>query len=601
MSLLLASLIFMLQAVPSMKGPASLEDSEYMKRLDEINESIELGQRNNDLYALAQGYYERAKCSFETPLRSQDVIGDLIESAKIYKYLKDDLGFYNTRMALAEFYVHEEIYLNEALKLTDEALQYFSSKGLNNFTVRAITQLGKIHEKKLNYEEAIAHIEKGLAMSMELGDHEVELENRLLMIELFGKLGNVEQVIEQGEYAIKVEDSYGIDKITPAVNFAIGNNLALDGQVDLAIAYLEKARELQSERNELMFEIYELLANLYHQKEEYNELAFEYLQEARTLSSELFNQEKYALVNQMAVKYQTYEKERAIRDLEQENDLNEFKLAQRTRLFVILIVLFVLTAASVFNYYRLQKHKLETESLISKQREEISKQKINDLENSLKIKNLEAVVNGQEAERTRIATDLHDSLGGMLSTLKLQYDSLQEDHEELAEDSAYHRINQMIDEACTDVRDIARNLKPTSLGKLGLTAALRDLVNRFSNSGSMEISLRAEGIDNLLDEEGRLHVYRIIQELLNNALKHAQASEIDVQLNRQDSQLIVMVEDNGRGFVEEEIERGLGLENLHSRVNVLRGEIDIDSAPSKGTAVIVHIPLNQESLVPSDT
>ena len=207
------------------------------------------------------------------------------------------------------------------------------------------------------------------------------------------------------------------------------------------------------------------------------------------------------------------------------------------------------------------------------------------------------MVNGQEAERSRIASDLHDSLGGMLSTLKLQYDSLQIDHEDLTEDKSYNKIMSLIDEACKDVRDIARNLKPTALEKLGLTAALKDLINRYSSNGTLDISLHTNNVDGKLNEESKLHVYRIIQELLNNALKHANASEIAVQVNSTQEELMIMVEDNGKGFVRQNVEKGLGLGNLESRVNVLKGEMMIDSTISKGTSVMVIIPIPSQETV----
>ena len=156
----------------------------------------------------------------------------------------------------------------------------------------------------------------------------------------------------------------------------------------------------------------------------------------------------------------------------------------------------------------------------------------------------------------------------------------------------YHKIMNLIDEACKDVRDISRNLRPNALEKLGLSAALKDLINRYNSRGRLDISLHINDVDGILNEDAKLHVYRIIQELLNNALKHAQASEIDVQINKNDEDIMVMVEDNGIGFVESEVEKGLGLGNLQSRVNLLKGEISIDSVPKQGTSVIVHIPLS---------
>ncbi len=569
---------------------AALPDSSYVNKLQDINQRIESSLDENNYSELASAYYDRAIANFDVPLRNQDIIGDLIESAKVYKYLKDDLGFYNARLALAEFYILEEIYLDEAFKLTSEAFRFYKQNGIKTKVVKSTTQLGRVYQKKQDYEKAISYVEQALEGSIELQDHPEELRIRLLIIELFGKLGNVERVVEQGLYTINLEASYDLDIVSTKINHVIALNLYKDNQIDQALEYAELAQRNLTSDSQLALDNYELLSSLYGEKSMYED-AYNAALSSNNIKTDLYNQEKYALSNQLAVKYQTYEKEKEIRTLEQDNEHKEFMLDQRTRLFLILgSILLIFTIGAIY-LYRLQKQKLQAKNLITKQQEEISQQKINELENSLKIKNLKAMVNGQEAERTRIATDLHDSLGGMLSTLKLQFDSLQVDHAHLSNDNDYHKIMSLIDEACTDIRDIARNLKPNALEKLGLTAALKDLINRYNSRGILDISLHVNQVDGILNQESKLHVYRIIQELLNNALKHAKAGEIDVQVNKNEHELLIMVEDNGVGFNQDEVERGLGLGNLQSRVNLLKGEINIDSVKGQGTSVVVHIPI----------
>lgn len=567
-----------------------LSDSTYVAKLKEVNDRVHQSSESNDLAGLAKAYYDRATYNFMVPLRNQDIIGDLIQSAKTYKYLQDDLGYYNARMALAEFYILEEIFLDEALKLTAEAFRFYNEYGIKRRIINCTIQLGRIYQKKQDYEKAISYVEQALQASIEIEDHISELESRILVVELFGKLGNVESAVEQGLYTIELERQYGLSMAGPKVYHIMAQNLYMDDQIEQALIYALKCKELNNKEDLLAQNNFELLSKIYFQQEEPT-LAYEASVRSGAIKTELYNQEKFALSNQLAVKYQTYEKERAIRELVLDNELKELRLTQRTRLFIILFSLLFLFSAVAIYLYRLQKQKLATKNLIAQQQEEISNQKITDLENSLKIKNLKAMVKGQEAERTRIATDLHDSLGGMLSTLKLQYDSLQLDHKDLSDDQDYYKIMDLIDEACKDVRDIARNLKPNALERLGLAAALRDLINRYSSRGVMDISLHMNEVDGLLDEDSKLHVYRIIQELLNNSLKHAQASEIDVQVNQNGHDLVIVVEDNGIGFDKTVVRKGLGFGNLLSRVNLLKGSMEVDSTVNKGTSVIVHIPL----------
>lgn len=559
--------------------------------LRSINERIRVASEKNDLEQTAQGYFDRAMENFNVHLSYRDVVNDLVTSAKIYRNIRDDFGFYKARLALADFYIEEEIYLDEAIKLTAEAYQFYETNDHNLYRAKAVTQLGKAYQKKLDYEKAIAYVEQGLKASVDLENIEMELSNRLLITRLLGNLGNVEKVLEQGMYILNKESTLGTNVVSAETNYVVGANLIMDGQLSQGISFLKNSIEKNQNTNDLAYQSNTLLSQVYFSLDSLTK-AFNHLSIANDISKNLYNQKKFAMSNQAAVEYQTIEKDKEIRALEEDNELYAFKLTQRTRFFIIISVLLALAALAAYNYYRLQQQKFRMERLLSKQKNELTQQKINELESSLKIKNLQSMVLGQEAERTRIAEDLHDSLGGTLSTLKLQYDTLQLDHDELGADHDYQKIMGMIDGACAEVRDIARNLKPIALEKLGLTAALKDLVNRYSIRGVLDISLHTHDIDGVLSDEAKLHVYRIIQELLNNSLKHANAKEIDVQVNKMDKELFVVVEDDGIGFDLDSAKQGLGLENLKSRVNVLRGEMEIDTTLERGTSVTVHIPLS---------
>ena len=567
----------------------------YTDSLRTINERIRYSLETDNYSASAKAYYDRAIHNFKVHLKNQDVIEDLIRSGRLYRRIKDDYGFYKARLALADFYIHEEIFLTEALELTREAYDYYTASNNPREAAISVTQLGKVYQKKLEYQEAINYVDEGLRASIELGDVRMELENRLLITQLFSNLGNVENVLVQGEYIINKEQELGLSIVSAEVYYLLGSTLTLDDQLVKAKDYLKKSVATNNGINDLSFEANSLLSKAYYSLDSV-ELAFNHLQRANDITTELYNQEKFALANVSAVKYQSSEKEKEIRELKEDISLSDFKLTQRTRLFLIGATIAFLIALVFYNYIRSQRQRLKMERILGKQKEEIAQQKIIELESSHKIENLESMVLGQEAERTRIAQDLHDSLGGSLSTLKLQYDALQIDHNDLSKDNSYNKIMGMIDDACTEVRDIARNLKPIALEKLGLTAALKDLINRYSIKDELEISLHTHQVDGILSKEAKLHVYRIIQELLNNALKHAEASEIQVQLNKLDEELFIMVEDNGNGFDLERAKQGLGLGNLQSRVNVLRGDMEIDSSQDRGTSVTVHIPITINNL-----
>ena len=579
-------LVFLLVGISTQ---AQVPDDAYSDTLRKISDRIRQGHAEKDRRKSAEAYFDRAMHNFRVHLRDRDVINDLIESGKLFRQLRDDEGFYKARMALANFYIEEDIFLNEAVKLTTEAYQFYKSEELEVDQAKAVTQLGKAYQRKLEYDKAITYVQLGLEYSKKLEDVEMELANRLLITRLLGNVGNVEKLLEQGKYIIEKEKELNLNIVSAETNFLIGSNLMMDDQIRNAIPYLNSSVRLNQASNDLAYQSNTLLAKAYLAVDSLDR-AFKHLQKANEITTDLYNKEKYAMANQAAVKFQSDEKDKEIRELEEDNDQYADKLTQRTRFFIVISILLILGALAAYNFYRLQRQRFKMERVLGRQKEEIAQQKINELESSLKIKNLQSMVLGQEAERTRIAEDLHDSLGGMLSSLKLQYDTLQLEHNGLSSDREYQRIMSLIDDACSEVRDIARNLKPIALEKLGLTAALTDLVNRYSIRDIMDISLHTHEVDGVLSDEAKLHVYRIIQELLNNALKHAHATEIDVQVNKMDDRLFIMVEDNGKGFDHINAKQGLGLGNLKSRVNVLRGEMEIDSSKDRGTSITVHIP-----------
>ncbi len=212
------------------------------------------------------------------------------------------------------------------------------------------------------------------------------------------------------------------------------------------------------------------------------------------------------------------------------------------------------------------------------------------MQNDYELKSMHSMLSGQEVERERIAQDLHDSLGGLLSTVKLQFDALQNKVHGLERVDGYKLVDKLIDEACQEVRNISNNMQPTALAKLGLEAAIDDLANRFQGENYPEIVIQLYGMDFQMESTNRLMIYRIIQELLINALKHANAKEILVQITKQEDEIIILVEDDGIGYEKGQVKKGMGTSNIESRVRFLKGILQVDSGKDKGTSVLINIP-----------
>ncbi len=208
---------------------------------------------------------------------------------------------------------------------------------------------------------------------------------------------------------------------------------------------------------------------------------------------------------------------------------------------------------------------------------------------------IKVMVATQEEERKRISRDLHDDVGTKLSTLKLFLSSLHEkatstDNEQIR--SLAESSEQFITEAMKDVRQLLLNLSPTVLEEFGYTTAVEGLVNKINGTKQILFDLVIFGIDNRLQKDYELALYRITQELINNVLKHAEAKHVSLQIGRRDEKIILMMEDDGKGFDVHVHKAGYGLQNLDARTKLMHGTMTIDSHPGKGTSVLIEIPYN---------
>lgn len=198
-----------------------------------------------------------------------------------------------------------------------------------------------------------------------------------------------------------------------------------------------------------------------------------------------------------------------------------------------------------------------------------------------------------EQERKRIAQELHDSSGVQLSAIRMKLTHLQDqlDDPRAAED--IHKLMQDVDRVNADIRTISHNLMPISLSKLGLKAAIQELVNHIKSSyPNIKFNLFQQYDSKNLSANMEVHIYRIIQELLNNMVKHAQATEINIQLIDNESELIISLEDNGKGFVyAPENTMGLGLKSILTRSQLIGGKFEVDSKLDAGSFFSITLPL----------
>ncbi len=224
------------------------------------------------------------------------------------------------------------------------------------------------------------------------------------------------------------------------------------------------------------------------------------------------------------------------------------------------------------------------------QEAQINEQKIVQLEQERSLLAMTSMIKGQESERKRIAQDLHDGLGGLLSSVKAQLHDIERRVDALAGIDLYSRASEMIDEASSEVRRIAYDMMPTALSKLGLKAAIEDLASRLETHHRIDVDLQLFDLDNRLEEATEVMLYRIVQEACNNIVKHADASEVLIQTSRIQNDLVVIIEDNGKGIQAGTDRNGIGMKSIESRAKFLEGQVDIASS-DEGTCITLQIPV----------
>ncbi|WP_118974123.1 tetratricopeptide repeat-containing sensor histidine kinase [Taibaiella koreensis] len=301
------------------------------------------------------------------------------------------------------------------------------------------------------------------------------------------------------------------------------------------------------------------------------------------LNEKLSGQAIYESVNEQEIQYRSAEKEKDLVGKQLKIARQEKLLAtQNTWLTVIIggIVTLLLLAAFAWHRYT--------------SRQKLLRARLRDLEQTTQIETLKATIQGEEQERIRIARELHDGLGAMTSTARINLGLLKQQDAESAQ--VLQSTTRLLDEISADLRFTAHNMMPRALMEKDLPKAVATFCEYIGRNKPFTINVQTFGDFTLLPEYYLLSTYRIVQELVHNAEKHAGATAIFVQLSYRDALLSITVEDDGKGFDARTVtlRKGLGLDSIRGRAQSLGGDLVIDSAPGSGTSVTLDI----QTLIP---
>jgi two-component system NarL family sensor kinase len=377
-------------------------------------------------------------------------------------------------------------------------------------------------------------------------------------------------------------------------NHAICNNLySLSklyerlGQYDLAMNLMNEYSALAFTLRDFPFRLHalELMANIAYKQHNPDD-AYEYLRKYIALSDSLQEKDVTKKLHELEARYQSSEKENRIMQLQHENERQEFAL-QKNRLLLslmgVIMLSLLIVAALSYQFYRSGRKLLE-------QQQRLHEFEVERIRQEHQISLLSAMLEGQEQERTRLARDLHDGLGGLLSGIKLQLSTISPSLDVSQSQLLVENTMQRLDDAMDELRRIARSMMPEILIKYGLGEATIEYCRGLKKTGVKNVVCQVFNFQTTMEQTRQVVLYRIMQELVNNAIKHADAEQILVLLQQTGNTVFLTVEDDGKGFdvAAGSPLKGAGLANIQARVDFLGGKIDIQSETGTGTTILIE-------------
>lgn len=465
----------------------------------------------------------------------------------------------------------------QAMKYADWAMQLAIKHDKRPQLAQIILNKGDIYWSLKQYDSALNYYNLASKYVREVNAPGLNQSYYLRMGDLLLEMNKHKEALEYLKKAKTLDDPAHPLSIIMG-GYSLGDALYRLGRYQEAEAMLldalKKAEQTGLTKNKQNG--HAVLMALYKKEGRYKE-AFEQLSKYQDLADSTINLEKIRSVNEIEIKYQVARKDRAL--LQQELMIaRQGKQLYRNKIILVSIMGgILLLAAGGWAFYRYRR-------------------KIG--QRDRKIEQLKAMMDGEEKERVRLSRELHDGLGGMLTGIKLSLRSIQRQQDPAMQQENLAGIMDMLQGMGEEIRQAAHNLMPDMLLKHRLKEALELYCEQLNTEEQLKIDLQCYGALHQLDVSMELQVYRIIQELMQNVVKHAQASLASIQVRYDEGVLCVSVEDNGTGFDTTQRGMGAGLSNIEARVKALNGYFSIASSPSVGTTVYVEINPGNKFLKP---
>lgn len=533
-----------------------------------------------------------------------------------------------------------------AIDAAKRSRKTFEAHGHQLGTATALGRMGEIHALDKNYDTALVYLEA----SMKIFDNIKNLSGctgaRIDIAQLLHDQGNIDAAITLGLEALKMAKESGardseaqITKILSQCHAAKGdyvtgyehqkNFSALNDSLLTAVT-VRSINELnavyESERKEQKISLLEKdtalrLLELKHNRQELALQASEterFRQRALLFDRQRALQTEQLRIRSIALDLKTSESDllRAEKlknesELKYQKDINKLHASifsrEKSLRNSVIIGIILLLSALVLNLKRVRG--MKREAVLRAESAELQTRVARAETNALisaserrRKEEMEAfthrLIQSQEQERSRIARELHDSVGQELLVIKNQaHMAMQKAGDAVQMVERMQKVKDITLEVLEEIRQLSRNLRPVQLERSGLSSTVRDMLLQMEEASAVHMNTIIDDLDGLFAPEAEINVYRILQESMNNVHKHAHAKEVSVKIRRSRGDVLMYIEDDGRGFEPERKDggpfaNGFGLQGMQERVQILKGRMHVDSSPGKGTRIEIMLPLN---------
>lgn len=554
------------------EGNVYIELGDYVKAIEKYNEALALRLKINDSNSIAMSY-NNFGFIYKDVGDYEKAISNFFNALRIYENMQDKKSIASTYDYIGQVYKKQKE-ISKAKEYFNKSLDIYKLLGDRQGEGLIYHSIGSVLCEENKPDSAKFYFYYALSLYEIVNDTRQKSILFTDIATMFNENKLIDSSLKYYLLALQENNTIGNKRNASAIFNGLANIYILKSNFSEAKKYLDMSLQVLQQTNKK-----EDYKDYYYSLSKYNrgvgkvDLALQNMEMYNLYKDSLINEQNKKAIADIQIKYDVSKKDQEI--IIQQATINKRNILLFSTAIVSLLML--VTGISLFKRQKaIQKTKMQ-EALLLQQ------------DNATK-----AVLEAEENERKRIGSDLHDGVGQLMTAARMNLEAIEEriQFKSLQDKEAYNKTKALVDESCKEVRAVSHNIMPNALLKSGLSNAVKEFLNNLDNR-VLQINLHTLGLNERIDSNIETVLYRVIQECVHNIIKHAQATTVDISLIKDNDGIAVTIEDNGKGFDKNLVERkdGIGIKNIKTRIAYLKGNLDIDSQPGNGTLIAIHVPL----------